>query len=226
MKWTFVIQQKIKAALALGSIMLMIVFFTFLEKKNIADMNRSVSSIYNDRLIPATDIFYLSEHLYGKLFLAEQFLQSEDSNINTVQTGLRKHNKAINLLIARFEKTYLLEEESKYLSALKSIVHSYQKTEEDIIRLSSKGARAAAITLYETEGKEILQAGIKQLVLLTQVQAVAGSELIKNSNGTVASSSMISSIQIVLSIVTGLIIISLIFAAGVTAGKEKNFHLN
>lgn len=226
MKWTFAIQQKLKAATVLCGIMLMIVLFTFLERKNVADMNRSVTSIYNDRLIPATDIFYLSEHLYGKRFLAEQFLRSHDLQLAELKKQLDQHNKNIKSLINRFEKTYLVNKEQEYLNNLRNKVHTYNQIERKIINLSGTGSKDVALALYESEGKKTHEATIKQLVLLTRIQTTVGGELIKDSNGKVAAASMISSLQIVLSIVTGLIIISLIFASKITSGKEQNFHLN
>lgn len=226
MKWTFAIQQKLKAATVLCGIMLMIVLFTFIERKNVADMNRSVTSIYNDRLIPATDIFYLSEHLYGKRFLAEQFLRSQNLQLTELTQELNEHNKNIKSLISRFEKTYLVNKEQEYLNNLRSKVQDYNQIEKKIIDLSSRGSKDAALALYESEGKKTHEATIKQLVLLTRIQTAVGGELIKDSNGKVATASMISSLQIVLSIVTGLIILSLIFASKITNGKEQNFHLN
>lgn len=226
MKWTFAIQQKLKAATVLCGIMLMIVLFTFIERKNVADMNRSVTSIYNDRLIPATDIFYLSEHLYGKRFLTEQFLQSDNPGVTELRNELNKHNKSIKSLISRFEKTYLVNKEQEYLNNLRSKVQDYNQIEIKILNLSIAGSKDVALALYESEGKKTLEATIKQLALLTRIQTTVGGELIKDSNGKVATASMISSLQIVLSIVTGLIILSLIFASRITSGKEQNFHLN
>lgn len=207
-------------------VMFMIVLFTFIERKNIADVNRSVTSIYNDRLVPATDIFYLSEHLYGKRFLTEQFLQSETENFSAVQAGLDKHNESIHSLIGRFEKTYLVDEESRYLNNLKISVAEYLAIEKKIMRLANSGSKNTARMLYENMGKKSLQASMKQLSLLTQVQTTAGSQLIKDSNGKVATSSMISNLQIVLSIIIGLIILSLIFAAGISNAKGKDFRWN
>lgn len=226
MNWTFAIQQKIKAAAILFGIMLMIVIFSFLERKNMADINKSVTSIYNDRLVPATDIFYLSEHLYGKRFLLEQFLLTNKSNLGEVQAQLDKHNQEISELITRFEKTYLVDEESRYLKNLKNTVLSYNRLEADILTLSNRESKEAALALYESKGRNNLQDGIRQLALLTRVQTNVGSQLIKDSNGKVASSSMISNLQIILSIVTGLVVISLVFASRISSKPEQNYHLN
>lgn len=226
MNWTFAIQQKIKAAAILFGIMLMIVIFSFLERKNMADINKSVTSIYNDRLVPATDIFYLSEHLYGKRFLLEQFLLTNKSSLGEVRAKLDKHNQEISELIIRFEKTYLVDEESRYLKNLKNTVLSYGHLEAEILTLSSRESKEAALALYEARGRKNLQDGIRQLALLTRVQTNVGSQLIKDSNGKVASSSMISNLQIILSIVTGLVVISLVFASRISSKPEQNYHLN
>jgi GT2 family glycosyltransferase len=68
MKWSFVIQQKFKTAIILGGMMCMIVGATLISRMNMEGIDKSFSSIYQDRLIPATNIIYLTETMQGASF--------------------------------------------------------------------------------------------------------------------------------------------------------------
>ena len=226
MKWTSVIQQKIKAALVLCTIMSLIVLFNFIERNNVAGMNDSVNSIYKDRLIPATDIFYISENFYEKRFLTEQFLQSANGSLPVLRSQLASHNQKINALLNKYAATYLVDEESKYFNELKDRVREYRSVEEKVLELSLLNRKPEAAELFQRSGKPALQNTVKQLAELTRIQTTVGGQLIKDSKGRVATASMISSLQMVLAIITGLIIIALIFASAISNRKEQNFHLN
>lgn len=226
MKWTFVIQQKIRAALVLGGIMALIIFFTFKEKKNINGLKHSVTSIYKDRLVPATDIFYLSEHLYNKRFLTERLLMSDLTDLAAFQSESKDFNHKINALIAKFEQTYLVDEESQSLKELKRSFTRYVAIERRMLTLLQNGSTPEARKLYQYQGQPLLQHTSSVLSKLARIQTTVGSELIKDSDGKVASSAMISDLLIVLSIITGLVLIAMVFSNRLVEGREKNFHWN
>ena len=79
MKWSFVIQQKIKASLLLGGIMVVILLSALVSRMSLDNIDHSLSSIYQDRLVPTVDMVYLSEHLYSKRLLLEQGLEKNVS---------------------------------------------------------------------------------------------------------------------------------------------------
>ncbi|WP_374165189.1 MCP four helix bundle domain-containing protein [Arcticibacter sp. MXS-1] len=226
MRWTFVIQQKVKVACVLFSIMLLIMLFSFLEKRNISQVNESATSIYKDRLVPATDIFYLSEHLHGKRFLMEHLLRPEARETARAGQQLQAHNRSVDQLIQKFEKTYLVEDESRYLAQLKSEVEAYNRLEARILHLIAQGDQAGASSLYQAKGRASLEQTTRKLALLARVQTTVAGELIKSSEGTVASASLISSLQIVLAIITGLIVLSLVFASRITVDKGHGYRWN
>ena len=104
MRWTFFIQQKLKVAALLACIMALIVITNLLGRKSVGDFSRSFSAIYNDRLVPATDIFHLTENLYHKRFLIEDLLFSENTDAHTVADKLDEHNRYIANLVTKYRK--------------------------------------------------------------------------------------------------------------------------
>jgi len=226
MRWEFVIQQKLKAAVMLAVVMLAVVVFNLAERRNIAAINQSVTSIYNDRLVPATDIFYLTEKLYNKRFEMEKFLSAPVKETAIIATKLSEHNKNIDLLIRSFGKTYLVSKEHLFLKDLRLKVNRYNQIEKQIFSLAAQGAFVEARNLYETEGRELLRHNISNLAMLTKIQTEVGNELMKDSEGILATSDMLSTLQMVLVIIIGIAVVSLITISKAVSVKHESFNLN
>lgn len=234
MKWSFVIQQKLKATLLLGGIMLVIVLGTMVSRRNINGIDKSFSSIYQDRLIPATTIIYLSENLYGKRLLLEKFLLTAptDRNSEKVAASLSRHNKSIDSLIHIFEKTYLVDQEAKSLSVFKNRVDEYALLEKMMLNLYNAGHPEAGMEIFEGAAERTFKSTISNLNDLTLIQSVVGKELIKESKVDFATYAMISFLQVGLAVIIGLIILvfiqnsRIVNMPKVMKDEGKHFHLN
>jgi hypothetical protein len=227
MKWTLIIQQKLKVALLLGSIMLLIGFTAVMQRKNMQDLKQSYSSMYYDRLIPATDIFFLTQNLHDKRLLIEKLLYSESvASVEELKRQLIIDNDSINKLIAKFEGTYLVKDELKYLQEFKKRVKHYQGVEENILTSFSKESKTRAQQYYENEGKEDLLKTIQFLVELTHIQSSVGLDLIHDSQGIISISDLVLTIQIAIAIIIGTIVQALIFSSRIIDRKDQHFNLN
>jgi preprotein translocase subunit SecG len=233
MKWSFVIQQKMKAALLLGGIMVLIILGTLLSRHNMEGVNRSFSSIYQDRLIPATTIIYLTENLYGKRLLLEKYLFTQESQSDAaVKAALNNHNKSIDSLIRLFEKTYLVDQEAKSLEIFKMQLSDYRILEDRILALSRSGATVESKSLFAGNGAGTFQGAITNLNELAGIQSDIGKNLMKESRSNIASSSIISFLQIALAVIIGLMIMVLIRNSQIiskpkiSGEKSQYFNLN
>jgi len=234
MKWSFVIQQKLKATLLLGGIMVVIVIGTMVSRRNINGIDKSFSSIYQDRLIPATTITYLTENLYGKRLLLEKFLLTPPQEMSSAKVSalLSQHDKSIDSLIHLFEKTYLIDQEAKSLSVLKNRVEEYALLEKMMLNLYNSGHPEAGKEIFEGAGARTFQSTISNLNDLTKIQSLVGKELIKESQIDFASYAMISFLQVGLAVIIGLIILvfiqnsRIINTPKVIKDEGQHFHLN
>jgi len=226
MKWAFVIQQKLKAALLLLGIMFLVVLFNLIERHNIEEMNRSVNSIYKDRLLPAADIFHLTDNLYSKRVLMEQYLISEDVDVLELQKSLDMRDKNIDELVRQFEKTYLVDKELVFFNQLKADIIAYKKLEQKIISLCAQNLRAEANLLYHQKGQLASSEVIKRLSELTEIQTQVGGELLNNSKGILASSDLLSSLQLILAMGIGIMVVILIASSKIARQVPGSFNLN
>lgn len=228
MKWTFFIRQKLKVAILLFSIMLLIIVTILVSRKNINHISESFNSMYNDRLIPATDIFYLAESLYSKRLLMENYLNSTlKKNVEQLQQKLDKHNRATDSLILEFEKTYLVDDESQILKDFKNKTKTYTAFENDIINLSISQSKEEALQKFNETGEEIFRCTIDNLVQLTQIQSSVGKKLTDASQSGASNIKTLYSVQMILVFVIGAMVQALIFASkSLRAGKEQKYRLN
>ena len=122
MKSTMVLKHKIKAAVLLVVTMALLIINNILGTRSYSNLDKSISSIYQDRLMPATYIFEISDHLYQ-----ERLLQEQPGPVTS--EGLRlldSHNVAIAGLITNYEKTYLTKDEVKHWATFKKDLPEYQ----------------------------------------------------------------------------------------------------
>ncbi len=233
MKWSFVIQQKFKAAILLGGIMALIIGATLISRYNVEGIDESFSSIYKDRLVPATTILYLTENLYRKRLSLENYLYSEvQQSPAHVKAQLRAHDRSIDSLIRLFEKTYLVDEEAKSLLGFKSQIGHYAKLENRVLALCTAGSFSEAKQLFSAPGGTTFESTILNLNELAAIQSTIGNDLVKASKVNVASFGIISFLQISLAIVTGLVVIILIRNSQIiqkprsNSKKSQYFNLN
>ncbi|MBC8053712.1 MAG: MCP four helix bundle domain-containing protein [Sphingobacteriaceae bacterium] len=226
MKWTFVIQQKLKVAVLLGVIMAVVVLVNLVLQKNISDINRSVNSIYNDRLIPATDIFYLSENLHNRQLVIEKFLYRNEHDVKHLRLSLKGYSTKIDQLVSKYEKTYLVDEESVFLNNFKKNIQQYASLEDKMLSLMAQNRQTEGLRLYETEGRIALQNTISQLSDLTTIQSAVGSKLVNDTKGIVATSNFLSDLQIALAVIIGAIITALVVSSKIINQPQAKFKWN
>lgn len=228
MKFAHTVKQKTKIAALLFGVMACTILIRFLEDKSIKNMNNAFISMYNDRLIPATDLFYLAENLYAKRYILEAVIehQPKKESQQELLQRLIKHDANINSLLQKYEKTFLTQQEKTYLAELKAKLRENKAIEDRIIAAETTQVNATNKLLFETTAMDSFNGINTKLAELTQLQTKVGEELIKDSKYLVSGSNLYSTIQFALAIVIGILIVSIIFASNVVKTNNQKFNLN
>ncbi|MFT3773235.1 MAG: MCP four helix bundle domain-containing protein [Minicystis sp.] len=166
------------------------------ERHNIQQWDASFSSIYDDRLVPATYVFKLTDQLYQKRLLWME--AQRPGRTEAVRAALDKHDTAVEALVREFEATYLVEAESQALSRFKARWAACRVLEREWISETS-AERLVAMTA------EFDQA-LEQLNLLSRIQEQVGYDLKKGSQSRLASSGILYQLEMALLIVMALLI--------------------
>ncbi|MGF1925586.1 MAG: MCP four helix bundle domain-containing protein [Bacteroidia bacterium] len=223
MSFKHTVKQKSKIAIFLFGVMVCTLLIRVLEDKSIREMNNAFVSMYNDRLIPATDLFYLAENLYAKRYLIETMVQEKSPVIKIeLVKKLGSHDSNINGLVAKYEKTFLTPQEKKYLDELKSEL----KINNDMENLLLTDKTPANKEEFIQQTTASFNSIAKKLTELTQIQRKVGEELIKDSNYVASGSSLYSNIQFALAIIIGILIVAIITTSNVVKVANEKFNLN
>lgn len=229
MKFAYSIKNKMTIAVMLFCIMACSILIRILEDKTIQGMNDAFVSMYNDRLIPATDLFYLAENVYDKRYLLEEALYNSDSvaiDHSYLRKRLAAHNSSIDSLVAKYEQTFLIKQERSRLDELKNHLKESVIIENSVLISSDRHSVEAGRLLFETQGKAAFLTSTQKLSELTRIQTEVGQELIRDSKFAVSGSKLYSSLQIALAIVIGILIVAIVYASNVVKIPTDKFNLN
>lgn len=113
MKWSYSLKQKALASVLLAVVFLFIILNNIYERRNIAKLNESFSSIYRDRLLAESYIYLFSDLLHNRAELNEK-------NSSTAQIELI--DEKILLLVKDYEATVLTQQESSYFDSFKEVI--------------------------------------------------------------------------------------------------------
>ena len=175
--------------------------------------------MYNDRLIPAADLFYVSELLFEKRDLIEKNHRLGVTETEKTTKLMAVHNLKIDSVLKKYGQTFLVNDEKSHLQQLTSKLAKHQELEKESILNHNK-----PITFEQLNNS--YKAILKNLSLLTKTQTLVGKELIKESEGLFAGTKVYSAIQFSLAIIIGILIVSIIFASNVIKVKQEKFNLN
>lgn len=203
MKWTYIIKQKLTAAILLTVVLVSVILKNIVDSRNVSQLADSFSSVYEDRLVVEGYIYTLSDHLYQKKLIMDNCLRDGDGNI---QSKIAGHNQAIAALIAEYERTKLTEKETLFFQEFKNNIAALQALEEKHI---------SNIPVARTEAlHEKFTGAAANLHQLSLIQLDEGKALRENSKRIAAGSSMLTHIELVIIIGIAAIIQMLIFASG------------
>jgi hypothetical protein len=227
MRFAYSIKQKFKIAMLLFFIMTCSILITILEEKSVKNMNESFISMYNDRLIPALDLFHVLENVYSKKSFVEVLLYTNtNSKIAQAQEQVQRHNVKIDSLIRKYEQTTLVQQEKQQLAILKQRLVTYIRIEREILTMLFNQERAEALKLYEDSGRNLSLQIINNVSDLMDTQRQIGTELLKDSAFAVSGTRLYLTLQIALAIIIGILIVGILFTSNVVNIKNDKYTLN
>jgi Four helix bundle sensory module for signal transduction len=223
MKFAFSLKNKLKIAFLLFCIMCCTLLIRFLEDKSVEKINESFISMYNDRLVPATDLYFIAENLHYKNEILQEILLGNGAvHPSTGMVKMNKHNRKIDSVINKYELTLLVKQEKSFLNDLKKAITVQQGLEAKILNMA--GAEGKAI--YESMGRNAAKQTLAKLSALIKIQSKVGNELIKGSEIFVSGTKVYSTLQVILAIVIGIMIVAIVSASDAVKIQSEKFNLN
>lgn len=215
MKWTYSIEQKVKAASSLAIVFLLVLATNLLDRNHFSELQESFSSVYKDRLLVENYIFKLSGLVHQKHMLLHFSAGNKMSSKDQL-----KINQKIDALLVEYEKTKYTAKETRLFQEFKTELLDVRELE------SQFQTDSTPITLRSEIEKKHLQL-ITLLEGLSNIQMEEGERLINQSNSVINTSHSISRIEIIILIIIGFFAQALVLASKTLKPKKpQNFNLN
>ncbi|MGH1434084.1 MAG: MCP four helix bundle domain-containing protein [Lewinella sp.] len=207
MKWAYSIQQKIKAAVLLAIVCVIVLVTNLLGRWQMDKLSDSFSSVYKDRLVVESYIYLISDHLYQKKLTIDHCAELADSDL---RSEIGDHNTAISQLLLSYEKTLLTEEEEACFLGFKANVAALEGLEDQYLQLSSEEAEYTAVLNLLNEHFDLASANLRQLSL---IQIKEGKMLNDQSQRIAKGSYIVTSFEMVILICIAIILQMLVLAS-------------
>ncbi|GAA4808606.1 hypothetical protein GCM10023231_42360 [Olivibacter ginsenosidimutans] len=198
-----------------------------LEDKNVKQMNKALLSMYADRLVPASDIFTMAEHLYAKMFLllaVEREVEWHQDTMLALKKRLITHTHAIDTLLEKYEQTYLVDREKAFLKGFKHELTNYKERESEL--LAADINQLLKVVAHVQKAKAALKAAINALSEVEKIQTTVGKELMADVQFVVKGTRFFSALQLILSIIIGIMVVALVLESKSMIKSNIPFNLN
>lgn len=199
MKWTYSIQQKLTAAGILAAIMILILLNNLSERRRFRQLEESISSIYEDRLLVESYIFKLYNNLQSQ---NDCLLGLEGSSEKSLSLLKSEREQLLDL----YAETYLTVEEGKHFEALKQTLSRFDRFN------------------LEEEKISINHEAIEHLKALSNIQTDEGASIRDKSERIILGSQSSSQFEAAIVVVLALIIQALIFSSKSMKSRIKQKH--
>ncbi len=220
-------QQRFRAIGLLLSLVLVILFTAISLRNDVRSMDQKVAALYADRLQPAVDLVYLSEHIHAKrLALDDQFVAEASRLPSDLARQLKQYDLKIDNRIGQYEKTQLTTDEAIWLKAFKQNWIQSKHLEQSILRLVATGQQPAAMQLFSERGSSLFRQSIQAIHKLAQIQAETGNKAVQETHRTAAGGSINVTLLIAVSVLVSLTILDLVRTMTWQEAQSHPLHLN
>lgn len=197
-----------------------------IENYNLQRINEDVSSLYADRLIPASQIYYITEYLFEKRVILESIEKPQQINEQELISRLQDKNDELDSLTTEYYQTYLVKDEAEHVEAFDRDLKSYLEIEAEMIALLNKGQSEQALQLYDREGITAFRSVIRELNILADVQLRVGQELLQSSRDELGFNKLLYYLRVLVIIAVGVSILVIIRTSQMMHQPDQNFRMN
>ncbi len=226
MNIAFSLKNKLKIASLLFCIASCSVLINVLEERSVSKMHDAFVSIYHDRLVPATDLFFISERLRQRSELWQNIsVKGVDSFRLADLNYVKRSNAQIDSVVRKYEATKLVSKEVYFLRQFRMALTAQNNNENSLIDAYQYNYERAN-TIYKKQSARLASNTMSSISELINVQLEVGEELMINSEVLASGTKIYSTIQIILAIAIGLLVVGIVSASNAVKIRNDSFNLN
>lgn len=221
LKSAFAIQPKLRMALILLLMITLLLSGILIERHYLQKVDHTSTTLYEDRLMPATFVYQLTDRIHQRYREAENMILRSQSTPTTQQAlAIQQYQQQMDDIMVAFEQTYLVTDESASLKRLQSAMTDYDVVEKQFLQQPNNSDNIQLLDQH-------LDAIRNELLQLSSIQTVVGKELLSRSESTVAQAYALNNLEIGL-LVLGCLIAQLLIlgSKSVRSPIAQQAHLN
>ena len=197
----------------------------FIEKRSLKSIDKDFSSLYKDRLLPASQMYELSELLHEKRMLFEN-VNDNSGVVKFNLTEITAYNNQIDQVLHDYGKTYLVNKEEVYFKDFKKHYQEYLILENTIINNLQEGAYNKADYLINKNAEDFFKILNLDLHNIASVQPEVGEQLMAHYKTSSGITSLLYYFKIALTILIGLFVLRLLGLEQLLRHPRQKFELN
>lgn len=205
------VQKKAQSVIILFVVIVVVMLINLFVRRGYDDLDRTISSIYSDRLVPAGYLFKINDHLYQKKLLLQNKTVLDVSD----RAQINQHNGIIAGLIKEYETTFLTQKEKIQWEGFKNELDRYTHAEWLIMQQD-----VAIVNSHELLSS--FNMAMRHLKELNEIQAKEGKRLQVHSRDIITESRLNAWLEA--SLLFLLCIIILKFAGFNEKNRTTNFN--
>lgn len=202
MQWKFSLGQKIRIGATLVVVFLVVLATNLMDNRHFADVQKSLITVYEDRLVAKDYIYKISKQLQLKRS-AYQHQEKEQLSKQIANT-----NDSIQSLTNLYAATKLTPKEAYVFKSFQSKLKKLQHYETRLLKNNTNKGPG----LLENETEEYILALSQDLDALSEIQLMEGKREINASSNVISTSNFISRLEIGALTLIGFLLLMLIFA--------------
>lgn len=226
--WGFSNSQRQRISIAFGGVLVIIMLASWFVSYTMQQVDSQFKSVYQDRLVPASYMSDIMERSYQNQLLLERHLQIQQSQeMDNIRTLWHTNTAAIDVVIQKFETTYLTDQEAMYLKEFKQSLEDLKQTQQQVMQLSDLNSKTAAQQVYQIQNQEQFEQILVPLHNMIKLQEEVGHDLYLSADRQVKSLKVLSYIVIAIAVIVTLLIGTLLQTnRKIKSIKPQKYQLN
>ncbi|SDM47870.1 Four helix bundle sensory module for signal transduction [Catalinimonas alkaloidigena] len=204
MKHVVIFRKTYRLALGVLLVFVLSLLATSLIRRHVLAADRSVMSLYLDRLLPTRDLACVQERLYQNELLFQEHLHAPSPETRRrLEAQMQDHLREMDLYMTQFAHTYLIDQEVQSLAQYLRDLHQYQQQQQHLLALSNAGHTQEAALLYASESQPLFQQLTRTLQTLTSLQTSEGLTLYEGSHHKLLEANLLTYLLIGVTLLLG-----------------------
>ncbi|MBZ9731301.1 MCP four helix bundle domain-containing protein [Salegentibacter sp. JZCK2] len=219
-------EKRKRLILILSAFFALLLITELIERRSLKSIDKDFSSLYQDRLLPASQIYKLSELLHEKRMLFEDIKDDGNLVADVNLEEIKAYNSQIDQVLKDYGQTYLVAREEVYFEDFKKHYEEYLILEKTIFKNLKEKDLSPAIYLINKNADDYFKILNLDLHNIASIQPEVGEQLMAHYKSSTGLTSLLYYFKIALTILIGIFVLRLLGLEHLLRHPKQNFELN